>query len=128
MKNIHPFDQLLNAQQSELDCALIYQALSRKAKDPKDSALFHTVASDEIRHAAVFHSMTGEELRPRKWTALLIPFLYRVLGRKRMIPLLAMGKYIDHQRYEVLGRRYARIRAVSKEEKLIGQRISALLY
>jgi hypothetical protein len=122
------FDQLINTQQRALDAALLYQVLGRKAEIPKDADVFHSVSARILHHASLLRSMTGEELRPKKWKSLMIPFLFSALGRKRVIPLLAMGRYLEHQRCEILGRRYKILKQICSEEKKLGQNIAALMY
>ena len=59
-------DQLLFAQQGELDAVLMYNKLAEKGKDAKDAATFKQLAAEEGRHASVFHAYTKKTLQPKK--------------------------------------------------------------
>ena len=75
---------LLKAQQGELDAVLMYNALADKVRDAQDAETFRRLAAEEGRHAAVFRNLTGRTLRPKKTLAVLVPVLYRLIGRKRL--------------------------------------------
>ncbi len=76
---------LLKSQQGELDAVLMYNALAGRVKDEKDAAVFRTLAAEEGHHAAVFKALTGQTLKPKKMLAAVVPLLYRVLGKKRLL-------------------------------------------
>ena len=57
-------DQLLFAQQGELDAVLMYNKLAEKVKDEKDAAAFKQLAAEEGRHASVFHGWARLRLFP----------------------------------------------------------------
>ena len=62
-------DELLFAQQGELDAVLMYNKLAEKVKDAKDAATFKQLAAEEGRHASVFHAYTKKVLQPKKTKA-----------------------------------------------------------
>ncbi|MBQ8994190.1 MAG: rubrerythrin [Oscillospiraceae bacterium] len=125
---VHIFDRLLIAQQSELDAALMYLALAKKAKVQKDADTFRQIAADKKKHSEVFRSMTNTELKPNRKRAILIWVLYKLLGRKGLYPVLAVAEYRAHQRYDELARRYNSVRLVWNEQKKHGDKIVKLLY
>ena len=79
---------LLKSQQGELDAVLMYNALADVVKDKKDAETFRRLASEEGHHAAVFRALTGEALKPKKTLATWLPILYKLLGKKRLYPII----------------------------------------
>ncbi len=84
---------LLKAQQGELSAVLMYKALADAVKDPKDREIFLQLAAEEGHHAAVFKKLTGQTLAPKKTLSVVLPLLYKGLGRKRLYPIIAKGEY-----------------------------------
>lgn len=48
---------------------------------------------DEGRHASVFRKYTSKTLKPDKTKAVIVTLLYKLIGRKRLYPLIAKGEY-----------------------------------
>lgn len=118
---------LLYAQQGELDAVAMYNALAKKAKDPKDAATFKQLAAEEGRHASVFHAYTGRVLKPNMTKAIALPILYSVLGRKRLYPLIAKGEYDAAKKYEALVNDFDEVKPVQADEQRHGDTMMALL-
>lgn len=85
-------DILLKSQQGELDAVLMYQALAEVVKDTKDADTFRKLAAEEGHHAAVFHGLTNENLKPKKTLAILMPILYKIIGKKEALPAYRKGR------------------------------------
>ena len=118
---------LLKAQQGELDAVLMYNALADTVRDDSDAETFRTLAAEEGRHAAVFKGLTQQILTPRKTKAILLPLLYRVVGRKRLYPLIARGEYNAENAYAPVAEKYPEVRSVKADEKRHGDTVLALL-
>ena len=118
---------LLYAQQGELDAVAMYNALAKKAKDPKDAATFKQLASEEGRHASVLHAYTGKVLKPKMTKAIALPILYSLLGRKRLYPIIAKGEYDAVKKYEALVNDFEEVKSVQADEKRHGDTMLALL-
>lgn len=83
---------LLKSQQGELDAVKMYNALAKAVKDPVDAENFRQLAAEEGHHAAVFKAMTNQVLRPKNTKAILLPILYRLIGKKKLYPIIAKGE------------------------------------
>ncbi len=118
---------LLASQQGELDAVLMYNALAKAVKDPADAAVFRTLAAEEGGHAAVFRALTGETLKPGKKKAILLPLLYRLLGKKRVYPLIARGEYDAAKKYESVVAEFPQAESVRNDEQRHGDTVLALL-
>lgn len=118
---------LLKSQQGELDAVLMYQALAEVAKDTKDADDFRKLAAEEGHHAAVFHGLTNENLKPKKTLAILMPILYKIIGKKRLYPLIAKGEYAAAENYAPVVEKFPVIESVRKDETRHGDTVAGLL-
>jgi len=118
---------LLKSQQGELDAVLMYQALANVVKDQNDAATFRRLALEEGQHAAVFRSLTGEPLKPKKTLAILLPILYKLLGKKRLYPIIAKFEYSAVNSYEPVAADHPEVLTVKDDEKRHGDTVMRLL-
>ena len=118
---------LLKSQQGELDAVKMYNALAKAAKDPVDAETFRQLAAEEGRHAAVFKAMTNQVLRPKNTKAILLPILYRLIGKKKLYPIIAKGEYDAVKKYEPLAARFPEVESVKNDEQRHGDTVLALL-
>ena len=117
---------LLKAQQGELDAVLMYNALADAVGDKGDADTFRRLAAEEGRHAAVFRNLTGRTLKPKKTLATLLPLLYRLLGRKRLYPIIAKFEYGAADTYEPVAA-FPEVQSVKADEKRHGDIITGLI-
>lgn len=118
---------LLKSQQGELDAVLMYQALAEVVKDTKDADTFRKLAAEEGHHAAVFHGLTNENLKPKKTLAILMPILYKIIGKKRLYPLIVKGEYAAAENYAPVVEKFPVIESVRKDETRHGDTVAGLL-
>ena len=119
---------LLKSQQGELDAVLMYNALANAVKDPKDAQTFRQLAQEEGHHASVFKELTNQTLKPKKTLAVLMPILYKVIGKKRLYPLIAKGEYGAVKTYQPVAEKYPQVQSVKADEKRHGDTVIALLH
>ncbi len=118
---------LLKAQQGELDAVLMYNALADTVKSRSDAEAFRRLAEEEGKHAAVFRCLTDQALKPQKTLAILLPLLYRVMGRKRLYPLIAKFEYDAVNTYAPVAAKYPAVESVKGDEKRHGDIVMSLL-
>ena len=118
---------LLKSQQGEVDAVPMYLALAEVVKDEKDARTFRQLAAEEGHHAAVFKALTGQTLAPKRLKAIALPGLYRLLGRKRLYPLIAQGEYAAVKTYQSVVERFPETAGVRDDEKRHGDTVMALL-
>lgn len=121
------FKDLRKAQQGELDAVLMYNALADTVSDPADAETFRKLAAEEGRHGSVFRAYTEQIVKPRKTKAILLPFLYRVLGRKITYRLIAKGEYDAARAYEHLIPAFPEVESIQADEQRHGDTVKALL-
>ena len=78
----------------------MYLALAEVVEDEKDARTFRQLAAEEGHHAAVFKALTKQTLTPKKLKAVALPLLFRLLGRKRLYPLIVQGEYAAVPKYK----------------------------
>ena len=120
-------DQLLFAQQGELDAVLMYNKLAEKVKDAKDAAAFKQLAAEEGRHASVFHAYTKKVLQPKKTKAVFVPLMYSIVGRKVLYPIIAKEEYAAAKKYKKIVGLFPDVESVMNDETRHGDIVSGLL-
>ena len=129
MNNISNEDMkvLLKAQQGEMDAVLMYKELAKVVKDKKDADTFLQLAKEEGHHAAVFKKLTNQTLKPKKTKAIFIPMLYRIIGKKKLYPMIAQGEYDAEKNYAPVVEKFPEVESVKNDEHRHGDMVSALL-
>ena len=118
---------LLTAQQGELDAVKMYNALAKVVKDTKDAETFRQLAAEEGHHAAVFKALTNEVLKPKSTKAIVIPILYRAIGKKKLYPIIAQREYDAVRKYEPVAAKFPEVESVKNDEQRHGDTVLALL-
>lgn len=118
---------LLKAQQGELDVVLMYNALAKMVKDKNDAETFRRLAAEEGSHAAVFKNLTNQALQPKKMLATLLPILYRIMGKKRLYPIIAKFEYGAADTYAPVAERFPEVQSVKEDERRHGDTVKGLL-
>lgn len=118
---------LLKSQQGELNVILMYQALANVVKDKNDADTFKKLAAEEGHHAAVFRELTQESLKPKKTLAVFMPILYKLIGKKRLYPMIVKGEYKACDNYAPVAKKFPEIESVKDDEKRHGDIVASLL-
>ena len=120
-------DELLYAQQGELDAVLMYNKLAEVVKDEKDSKTFRQLAKEEGGHAQVFHQYTLQVLQPKKTKAIAVPLMYKCFGKKFLYPIIASQEYAAAKKYVALVKVFPDVESVMNDEKRHGDLVKGLL-
>ncbi len=121
------YKELLRSQQGETNAVLMYKRLAQVVKTEREREAFLQLAREEGRHASVFHAYTKQSLRPQKTMSVVLPLLYRLLGKKRLYRMIAKGEYDAAVGYEHLIADFPEVESVKNDEKRHGDIVSALL-
>lgn len=109
--------QLLKAQQGELDAVLLYKKLANAVKGQEKKEKLLKVAAEEGNHAAILRQYTGETLKPKAAKSLLILALYKVLGEKKTMKILANGEMKSIGSYAPLSNEFPNIKSIMADEE-----------
>jgi len=118
---------LLKAQQGELDAVLMYNKLAGVVKDEKDAQTFRKLAAEEGHHASVFKGLTNQNLKPKKTLAIIVALLYRIIGKKKLYPIIAKSEYSAVDTYAPVAEKHPEIESVKNDEHRHGDTVMALL-
>ena len=118
---------LLKAQQGELDAVKMFNALAKTVTDAKDAEVFRQLAAEEGKHAAVFKAMTDQILKPKNTKAILLPVLYKVIGKEKLYPMIAKGEYDAEKKYISVAAYFPEAESVKNDEHRHGDMVMALL-
>jgi len=119
--------ELLKFQQGELDAVLMYNELAKAVKDPVDGETFKQLAKEEGKHAAIFKEYTGTPLKAKKTLAVLVPNLYRVMGKKALYGFIAKFEYAAAKGYEHLIAEFPDVEQVKNDETRHGDTVMGLI-
>ena len=115
------------AQQGEVDAVLMYDKLAGKVKDVSDALAFKRLADDEHRHAEVFRAYTGKDLRPNPTKAIMVPLMYKLLGKEKVYPIIAKAEYDAADKYSHIVGEFPEVEAVMNDETHHGDAVMGLL-
>ena len=121
------YKALLRSQQGETNAVLMYKRLAQVVKTEREREAFLQLAREEGRHASVFHAYTKQTLKPQKTMSVIMPLLYRLLGKTRLYRMIAKGEYDAAVGYEHLIADFPEVESVKNDEKRHGDIVSALL-
>ena len=118
---------LLKAQQGEADAVLMYRRLADQVRDENDRKAFLRLADDEARHENVFRAYTGKTLKANPSKAILIPLLYKTIGREKLYPIIAKGEYDAAEKYKEVVPDFPEVSEVMNDEVHHGDAVIGLL-
>ena len=120
-------EECLTAQQGELDAVYLYEKLAKRVKDEADKKAFTRLAGDEARHAEVFRKYTNKDLKPKITKGIVVPLMYSVLGKKKVVPVIAKAEYDAADKYKHLLSDFPEIETVMNDEVHHGDAVKGLL-
>ena len=120
-------EELLKAQQAELDSALMYNALADLTEDADTAEKLHGFAKDEADHATIYYHLTRTELTARDTRSTAVCTAYRLLGRAGTFGSLATAEYAAAKACEHLCRHFPEIELIREDEIRHGDELLAML-
>ncbi len=118
---------LIKAQQGEEDAVLMYQKLAEKVKDENDKKAFLRLADDEARHSSVFYKYTGKVLKANPAKSIMVPLMYKTLGKEKVYPIIAKGEYDAADKYKNIIAEFPEVETVMNDETHHGDAVMGLL-
>ena len=120
-------DELLKAQQAELDSALMYNALADLTEDADTAEKLRGFAKDEADHTTIYYHLTRTELTARDTRSTAVCTAYRLLGRAGTFGSLATAEYAAAKACEHLCRHFPEIELIREDEIRHGDELLAML-
>ena len=120
-------DALVTAQQGEEDAVYMYEQLAEVVRDEADREAFLRLAGDEKRHSDVFRKYTCMDVKANPAKGILVPMMYRVLGKKKVYPIIAKGEYDAAEKYKHIIDDFPEVVEVMNDEVHHGDAVKGLL-
>lgn len=128
-KSISPraLEIIRRMQRNEVTEAAVYRAIAAHTRDNKNKQVLHRLAAEEERHAKIWESYTGEQMRPRALHVLWRKFCAIVLGFSFTIKLMEKGERGAGEIYAALYTEVAQAKAIEMEENAHERELIELL-
>lgn len=120
-------NSLAAAQQGEEDAVYMYEQLAKVVRDEADREAFLRLAGDEKRHSDVFKKYTCTEIKANPAKGIFVPLMYRVLGKKKVYPIIAKGEYDAAEKYKHIIDDFPEVVEVMNDEVHHGDAVMGLL-
>ena len=120
-------DALVTAQQGEEDAVYMYEQLAKVVRDEADRDAFLRLAGDEKRHSDVFRRYTCMDVKANPAKGIFVPLMYRVLGKKKVYPIIAKGEYDAAEKYKHIIDDFPEVVEVMNDEVHHGDAVKGLL-
>ena len=115
------------AQCDEETGALLYAFMARREKNPENRRVLEQMAQDERRHAAVWRSITGRDIPPRRGYLLIMKLITILLGFTFVVKTLQKAEQINGGEYESLQRQLPQAAAMLADERRHEKTLYAML-
>ena len=115
------------AQQGEVDAVYMYEKLAEVVDDPDDKEAFLRLAGDEARHAEVFFRYTGQTIKANPTKGIVVPAMYKTLGKEKVYPIIAKGEYEAADKYKNIIADFSEVEEVMNDEVHHGDAVMGLL-
>ena len=91
--------ELLKAQESEMETVVLYKYLAERAKDPDMKNAFLKMASDEGKHAGILRKYSVKTVTRKEKPALRFRIMARILGLKMVIRMMLTSEQKNAEAY-----------------------------
>lgn len=118
---------LVAAQQGEEDAVYMYEQLAKVVRDEADREAFLRLAGDEKRHSDVFKKYTCMDVKANPTKGIFVPLMYRVIGKKKVYPIIAQGEYDAAEKYKHIIDDFPEVVEVMNDEVHHGDAVKGLL-
>jgi len=118
---------LVTAQQGEEDAVYMYEQLAKVVRDEADRDAFLRLAGDEKRHSDVFKKYTCMDVKANPTKGIAVPLMYKVLGKKKVYPIIAKGEYEAAEKYKHIIDDFPEVVEVMNDEVHHGDAVKGLL-
>jgi len=114
-------------QRNELTESIIYEKIARFAKGDENKETLRRLAREEKLHYSIWHSYTGEDMKPRRGRVLKYTLLARVLGFTFALKLMERGEKMAQDVYQTLSAEVPESIQICEDEEKHEQALLAVL-
>ncbi|MGL4293123.1 MAG: ferritin family protein [Bacteroidales bacterium] len=110
-------EQLLKAQESEMETVVIYRYLAERAKDPEHKNIFLKMASDEGKHAGILRKYSGKTVERKEKPAFRFRLMTRIFGVKMVVRMMLTSEQKNAEAYAPVAKANPAMREILKDER-----------
>ena len=107
---------LLHAQKNEVTEHLIYRNVAKLIKDQKNREVLERCSAEEQKHAGIWKSITGEDVKPNGCKVFWFTLLAKVLGYTFTLKLMEGGEHNASPAYEKIASEVPEAKAIAADE------------
>ncbi|MGI6005839.1 MAG: VIT1/CCC1 transporter family protein [Christensenellales bacterium] len=120
-------ETILRMQQNEITEWASYHAIASQMKDDENKKILMQLGEEEKRHAHIWQTYTGVELKPQKFKVFWRKLLTRLLGYTFVIKLMENGEENAQETYAQLAREVPEAARIEAEENAHEQKLIDML-
>lgn len=109
--------ELLKAQESEMETVVIYKYLAERAKDPEMKNTFLKMASDEGKHAGILRKYSGKTVERKDKPAFRFRLMTRIFGLKMVIRMMLTSEQKNAEAYAPVAKANPVMRDILNDER-----------
>ena len=110
-------EELLKAQQSEMETVTIYKYLANKTKNQDVKSVLLKIAVDEGKHAGILRRFTTQTLKRREKPSWRFRLLASVFSLKMILRMLLTSEQKNAESYAPAGKKNAQMREIANDER-----------
>lgn len=109
--------ELLKAQESEMETVVIYKYLAGRAKDPDMKNAFLKMAADEGKHAGILRKYSGKTVTRKEKPALRFRIMTRLFGLKMVMRMMLTSEQKNAEAYAPVAKANPAMRDILNDER-----------
>ena len=109
---------LIKSQRDEETSALVYEYLSNKEKDPKNSEILNKMSKDEKSHAMTWKSYTKKNVKPDKMKLAFVKFISILLGYTFVLKIIQKDEGFAQKEYEIIKQEIPEALKIQEDEHI----------
>lgn len=109
---------LIKSQRDEETGALVYEYLSNKEKDPKNSEILNKMSKDEKSHAMTWKSYTKKNVKPDKMKLAFVKFISILLGYTFVLKIIQKDEGFAQKEYEIIKQEIPEALKIQEDEHI----------
>lgn len=108
--------RVVKLQKVEITEHIVYNKLAESIGDPHNRSILERISTDELRHFNFWKELTGENVRPGRWSIVKYFLIAKMLGLTFGLKLMEIGEEKAQKNYEDISRVIPEAKTILQEE------------
>lgn len=117
----------LTCQQEEMTDHAVYTKIAKREKNPANKKILTEIAKDEMKHAQVWKSYTGQDIGPNRLKVFFYSILSIIMGYTFIIKFMERGEYFGGKLYEQIEENVPELPGIIRDEQAHEDKLMAML-